>query len=79
MRWRWRGHDGDVSSGSSERLVLGGTGFAVGILAGLVSFLSWDRSHQIAGVVSGLISVAALGLSVWVAVAGPANTGSEQG
>ncbi|MFH8691398.1 hypothetical protein ACH4EC_31575 [Streptomyces anulatus] len=41
------------------------TGLAVAVLAGVLSFLSWDRAGQVAGVVSAVVGVAALGVSVY--------------
>ncbi|MFG2612679.1 hypothetical protein [Streptomyces anulatus] len=41
------------------------TGLAVAVLAGVLSFLSWDRADQVAGVVSAVVGVAALGVSVY--------------
>ncbi|AUG79753.1 hypothetical protein CFP65_5040 [Kitasatospora sp. MMS16-BH015] len=57
-------------------MVLGGTGLAVGVLAGALSFLSWDKANQVAGVVSALVSVAALGVAVWALVASPGGGSS---
>ncbi|MFE2142271.1 hypothetical protein ACFXA3_11080 [Streptomyces sp. NPDC059456] len=47
-----------------RRTVVGVTGLAVAVLAGVLSFLSWDRANQVAGVVSALVGVAALGTAV---------------
>ncbi|GGZ39337.1 hypothetical protein GCM10010387_36840 [Streptomyces inusitatus] len=41
------------------------TGLAVAVLAGGLSFLSWDRADQLAGVVSALVGVAGLGTAVY--------------
>ncbi|MFG2765937.1 hypothetical protein [Streptomyces rubiginosohelvolus] len=41
------------------------TGLAVAVLAGVLSFLSWDRAGQVAGVVSAVVGVAALGVGVY--------------
>lgn len=59
---------------SGQRLALGATGLAVGVLAGGFSFLSWDRVNQFAGVVPALVAVVALGASVWAALAGPSRS-----
>lgn len=48
------------------------TGLAVAVLAGVLSFLSWDRADQVAGVVSAVVGVAALGVGVYGAL-GPAR------
>ncbi|MYV55323.1 hypothetical protein [Streptomyces sp. SID3212] len=59
---------------NGQRLALGATGLAMGLLAGGFSFLSWERADQLAGVISALVSVAALGVSVWAALAGPGGS-----
>ncbi|MGW4227737.1 hypothetical protein ACWEF9_00360 [Streptomyces sp. NPDC004980] len=52
-----------------RRAVLVSTGLAIAVLAGVLSFLSWDRADQVAGVVSALVGVAALGVSVYAVLA----------
>ncbi|MGW8484692.1 hypothetical protein [Streptomyces sp. NPDC055886] len=56
---------------SGRRAVLMWTGLAVAVLAGVLSFLSWDRADQVAGVVSAVVGVAALGVGVYGAVGPP--------
>ncbi|WP_234473702.1 MULTISPECIES: hypothetical protein [unclassified Streptomyces] len=51
-----------------RRAVLMWTGLGVAVLAGVLSFLSWDRAGQVAGVVSAVVSVAALGVGVYGAL-----------
>ncbi|POX51654.1 hypothetical protein C3489_19475 [Streptomyces sp. Ru71] len=46
------------------RAVLAATGLVIAVFAGALSFLSWERANQVAGVASALFGVAALGLSV---------------
>ncbi|MFF8781759.1 hypothetical protein ACF07W_31205 [Streptomyces sp. NPDC015140] len=64
-----------------QRLVAGLTGLAVAVLAGVFCFLSWDRANQVAGIVSALVGVVALGTGVLALVSGRdglvrvANTG----
>ncbi|PWJ02158.1 hypothetical protein DKG34_40280 [Streptomyces sp. NWU49] len=53
------------------------TGLGVAALAGVLSFLSWDRANQVAGVVSALIGVAALGISMYTLLA-PSQAASVQ-
>ncbi|KJY26503.1 hypothetical protein [Streptomyces sp. NRRL S-495] len=53
-----------------QRVVVGVTGLAVGVLAGVFCFLSWDRANQVAGIVSALVAVLALGVAVWTVMAG---------
>lgn len=55
----------------NRKAVLVSTGLAVGAFAGVLSFLSWDRANQVAGVVSALVGVAALGISVFALLAPP--------
>lgn len=85
---RNRAHEhGDVRTGtetdegravsSGRRVVLLSTGLAIAVLAGVLSFLSWDRANQVAGVVSALVGVAALGTSVY-AVLAPSRGASVQ-
>ncbi|QDN87737.1 hypothetical protein FNV68_21890 [Streptomyces sp. S1D4-23] len=59
----------------AQRVVLGATGLAVAILAGVFSSLSWDRANQVAGIVSALVSILALGAAVWALLSG-GNGGS---
>ncbi|NEB40884.1 hypothetical protein G3I54_35415 [Streptomyces sp. SID14515] len=47
------------------------TGLAVAVLAGALSFLSWDRADQVAGVISAVVGVAALGVGVYGALGPP--------
>ncbi|ESU48607.1 hypothetical protein K7395_21380 [Streptomyces filamentosus] len=54
-----------------RRAVLMWTGLAVAVLAGVLSFLSWDRADQVAGVVSAVVGVAALGVGVYGALGPP--------
>jgi hypothetical protein len=49
----------------SQRLVADVTGLMVAVLAGFFCFLSWDRANQVAGIVSALVSVVALGTGSW--------------
>ncbi|MFF8731619.1 hypothetical protein ACF073_34785 [Streptomyces sp. NPDC015171] len=42
---------------------------AIAVFAGVLSFLSWDRADQVAGVVSALAGVAALGAGVYAVLA----------
>ncbi|WNE95571.1 hypothetical protein PS467_09610 [Streptomyces luomodiensis] len=64
-----------------QRLVAGLTGLAVAVLAGVFCFLSWDRANQVAGIVSALVGVVALGTGVLALISGRdgavrvANTG----
>ncbi len=64
-----------------QRLVAGLTGLAVAALAGVFCLLSWDRANQVAGVVSALVGVVALGTGVLALMSGRdglarvANTG----
>lgn len=48
----------------NRRAVLMTTGLALGIVTGALSLLSWERADQVAGVVSAVVSVAALGVGV---------------
>lgn len=64
-----------------QRLVTGLTGLSVAVLAGVFCFLSWDRANQVAGIVSALVSVLALGIGLLALLSGRdgsvrvANTG----
>ncbi|MEU9489070.1 hypothetical protein AB0D83_36460 [Streptomyces decoyicus] len=64
-----------------QRLVTGLTGLAVAVLAGVFCLLSWDRANQVAGIVSALVGVVALGTGALALVSGRegavrvANTG----
>ncbi|MDT0547638.1 hypothetical protein [Streptomyces lonegramiae] len=64
-----------------QRLVAGLTGLAVTVLAGALCFLSWDRANQVAGIVSALVGLVALGTGVLALISGRdgavrvANTG----
>ncbi|MFM9458168.1 hypothetical protein [Streptomyces europaeiscabiei] len=64
-----------------QRLVTGLTGLTVAVLAGVFCFLSWDRANQVAGIVSALVSVLALGIGLLALMSGRdgsvrvANTG----
>ncbi|MEU7731793.1 hypothetical protein ACIQUZ_18025 [Streptomyces griseus] len=62
---------GDFTVNSGRRAVLMWTGLGVAVLAGVLSFLSWDRADQVAGVVSAVVGVAALGAGVYGAVGPP--------
>ncbi|MFI8281300.1 hypothetical protein ACIGBH_41960 [Streptomyces sp. NPDC085929] len=53
-----------------QRVALAVTGLALTVLAGVFSFLSWDRANNVAGVVSALLGVAALGASAYAALSG---------
>lgn len=53
-----------------QRVAACATGLAVAVLAGVFCFLSWDRANQVAGIVSALVSVLALGAAVWGLSAG---------
>ncbi|MEV7737820.1 hypothetical protein AB0O75_38100 [Streptomyces sp. NPDC088921] len=53
-----------------QRLVTGLTGLTVAVLAGVFCFLSWDRANQVAGIVSALVSVLALGLGLLALMSG---------
>ncbi|CAL9519130.1 hypothetical protein AB0N88_03710 [Streptomyces sp. NPDC093516] len=56
--------------GGRQRAVAGLTGLAVAVLAGVFCFLSWDRANQVAGIVSALVGVVALGTGVLALVSG---------
>lgn len=56
-----------------QRVVVGATGVAVGVLAGLFCFLTWDRANQVAGLVSALVAVLALGVAVWTVTTGSSS------
>lgn len=64
-----------------QRLAAGLTGMAVAALAGVFCLLSWDRADQVAGIVSALVGIVALGTGVLALMAGRdgsvriANTG----
>ncbi|MFK4107070.1 hypothetical protein ACI2L1_45030 [Streptomyces sp. NPDC019531] len=64
-----------------QRLAVGLTGLTVAVLAGVFCFLSWDRANQVAGIVSALVGVVALGTGVLSLISGRdgsvrvANTG----
>ncbi|MFF0390652.1 hypothetical protein ACFYS8_18465 [Kitasatospora sp. NPDC004615] len=47
-----------------QKTVVVVTGGAVALLAGVLSFLTWDQANKVAGVVSALVAVAALGAAV---------------
>ncbi|MFJ1934279.1 hypothetical protein ACIOGZ_16695 [Kitasatospora sp. NPDC088160] len=49
----------------NRRAIIVATCLAVAVLAGALSFLSWDSANQAAGVVSAVVGVAALGVSVY--------------
>lgn len=51
-----------------KRLVLVLTGLAVAGLAGTLTFLRWDKADHLLSVVSGLATVASLGVAVWAAL-----------
>ncbi|UZI30674.1 hypothetical protein [Streptomyces sp. VB1] len=56
---------------TGRQAVLMWTGLVVAVLAGVLSFLSWDRADQVAGVVSAVVGVAALGVGVYGALGPP--------
>lgn len=57
-------NEGASTVNTGRQAVLMWTGLGVAVLAGVLSFLSWDRADQVAGVVSAVVGVAALGVSV---------------
>lgn len=57
-----------------QRFVVAASAGAGFLLAGVFSFLSWDRANQVAGIVSALVGVAALGVAIWAAL--ETSTGS---
>ncbi|MFF4605206.1 hypothetical protein ACFY12_21040 [Streptomyces sp. NPDC001339] len=57
-----------------QRLVAGLTGLAVAVLAGVFCLLSWDRANQVAGIISALVSVVALGTGVLALMSGHAGS-----
>ncbi|MEU6484771.1 hypothetical protein [Streptomyces sp. NPDC046887] len=60
-----------------RRVVLAVTGLAIGVLAGVLAFLSWERADQVAGVVSAFVSLAALGASVYAVLSGSGQSASS--
>ncbi|WP_234385549.1 hypothetical protein [Streptomyces scabiei] len=55
-----------MSAGQRKVVIL--TGLVVGLLAGSFSFMSWSHANQVAGVFSALLSVAGIGITIWVAL-----------
>lgn len=53
-----------------RRLVAGLTGLAVAVLAGVFCLLSWNRANQVAGIVSALVGVVALGIGILALMSG---------
>ncbi|MFD8598934.1 hypothetical protein ACFV1L_28425 [Kitasatospora sp. NPDC059646] len=53
-----------------QRTVIVVTGLAVALFAGALAFLTWDQANKVAGVVSAVVAVAALGAAVYPLVAG---------
>ncbi|MFY4720966.1 hypothetical protein [Streptomyces sp. LaBMicrA B280] len=60
-----------------RRAVLVATVLVLAVFAGVLSLLSWDRANQLAGVVSALVGVAALGAGVCALLA-PSGTAVVQ-
>ncbi|MEU0429013.1 hypothetical protein ABZ235_36640 [Streptomyces canus] len=52
-----------------QRVVVMASGLVLGLLAGAICFLTWDRANQIAGIVSAFVGVASLGVALWAAAA----------
>lgn len=48
-----------------HRVLVGVSGLAVAAPAGVFCFLSWERADQVAGVISALVSMAALAATLW--------------
>ncbi|MEU9406625.1 hypothetical protein AB0E08_13160 [Streptomyces sp. NPDC048281] len=57
-----------------RRAVLVTTVLVLAIFAGALSLLSWDRANQVAGVVSAVVGVAALGVGVCALLAPSGST-----
>ncbi|KDN87230.1 hypothetical protein [Kitasatospora cheerisanensis] len=53
-----------------RRTVIVVTGLAVAGFAGVLAFLTWDQADKVAGVVSAVVAVAALGAACYPLVAG---------
>ncbi|MFJ3770720.1 hypothetical protein ACIPX0_03385 [Streptomyces sp. NPDC090075] len=51
-----------------QRVVVMVSGLALGVLAGVICFLSWDRANQVAGTVSAFVGIASLGVALWATV-----------
>ncbi|MFF8641116.1 hypothetical protein [Streptomyces sp. NPDC015345] len=60
-----------------RRVVLVVTVLVLAVFAGALSLLSWDGANQVAGVVSAVVGVAALGVGV-CALLGPSGSASVQ-
>ncbi|MCT9114227.1 hypothetical protein ACFWD7_49340 [Streptomyces mirabilis] len=60
--------------GGDRRAVLVTTVLVLGVFAGALSLLSWDRANQVAGVVSAVVGVAALGVGVCALLAPSGST-----
>jgi hypothetical protein len=52
-----------------QRVVVMASGLVLGLLAGAICFLTWDRANQVAGIVSAFVGVASLGVALWAAAA----------
>jgi hypothetical protein len=57
-----------------RRAVLVTTVLVLAVFAGALSLLSWDRANQVAGVVSAVVGVAALGVGVCALLARSGST-----
>ncbi|MFD8911703.1 hypothetical protein [Streptomyces sp. NPDC059575] len=60
--------------GGGRRVVLVTTVLVLTVFAGALSLLSWDRANQVAGVVSAMVGVAALGVGACALLAPSGNT-----
>ncbi|MFF5313087.1 hypothetical protein [Streptomyces massasporeus] len=57
-----------------RRAVLVTTVLVLAVFAGVLSLLSWDRANQVAGIVSAVVGVAALGVGVCALLAPTGST-----
>ncbi|WP_234440513.1 hypothetical protein [Streptomyces rimosus] len=57
-----------------RRAVLVTTVLILAVFAGVLSLLSWDRANQVAGVVSAVVGMAALGVGVCALLASSGST-----
>ncbi|MFF6911853.1 hypothetical protein [Streptomyces sp. NPDC012466] len=57
-----------------RRAVLVTTVLVLAVFAGVLSLLSWDRANQVAGMVSAVVGVAALGVGVCALLAPTGST-----
>ncbi|MCZ9350965.1 hypothetical protein NGM36_14325 [Streptomyces mutabilis] len=63
-----------VAVWGDRRAVLVTTVLVLAVFAGALSLLSWDRANQVAGVVSAVVGVAALGVGVCALLAPSGST-----